>query len=64
MGYSMKNEAIDTAKRAFNLHSCNCDRTKYIRNHFDYKYGRYWHCVIEKSIYYAVYNTDDDFIYL
>ena len=51
MSYSMQNEAIETAKRSLNLHSFNSDRAEYIRDHFDNKYGKCWHCSVGKDFY-------------
>lgn len=46
MSYSMKNEAIATVKKYFDLYDSNCWRVEHIRKHFDDKYGKCWHCII------------------
>ena len=62
MGYSMKNEAIDTIKRAFNLHEYDQHRSEYIRDHFDYAYEKSWHCVIGRTLCNNVYYSNNDFM--
>ena len=64
MGYSKKNEAFDTVKRAFDLKSNDNDRAEYIRDHFDYKYGKSWNCIVGKSVKSQVYYRGEDLIEL
>lgn len=45
---SMKNEAIETTRRSFDIHFSNYKRDEFIGNIFESKYGGKWTCIVGK----------------
>lgn len=60
MNSTKEREAIETAKKSFDHFSNFGSRAEYIRDHFDEKYGRSWHCIFGEGNWSAYFHNENN----